>query len=104
MFSTQTKMHAVVKIQQKGIAKTDKQENSRISFGSFKINDLLFFKDFIYLCLERGEGKEKESERNINVWLPLVRPPLETQPTTQACALTGNQTSDPLVTGPFSNH
>ena len=25
------------------------------------------FKDFIYLCLERGEGKEKEKERNINV-------------------------------------
>ena len=24
------------------------------------------FKDFIYLCLERGEGKEKERERNIH--------------------------------------
>ena len=31
-----------------------------------------FFKDFIYLCLERGGGKEKERERNISVWLPLT--------------------------------
>ena len=28
-------------------------------------------RDFIYL--ERGEGREKERERNINVWLLLVR-------------------------------
>ena len=27
--------------------------------------------DFIYLFLERREGREKERERNINVWLPL---------------------------------
>ena len=30
-----------------------------------------FFKDFIYLYIERGEGKE----RNINVWLPSRPPP-----------------------------
>ena len=36
-------------------------------------------------------------ERKINVWLPLVHPPLGTGPATQACALTGNQTRDPLV-------
>ena len=51
---------------------------------------LVFFKDFIYLLLDRGEGMEKERERNINVWLPLMHPPPETQPKTQACALTGN--------------
>ena len=33
---------------------------------------LFFFKDFIYLFLEKGERKEKERERNINVWTPLV--------------------------------
>ena len=33
-----------------------------------------FFKDFIYLFLERGERREEERERNINVWLPLTRP------------------------------
>ena len=31
-----------------------------------------FFKDFICLFLERGEGREKERERNINVCLPLA--------------------------------
>ena len=51
-------------------------------YGAFK-------KDFIYLFLERGEGKEKERERNTD-WLPLARPQLGTWPTTQACALTGN--------------
>ena len=60
-------------------------------------------KDFIYLFLERGEGREKERERNINVWLPLACPLLGTWPTTQACALTGNQTCDPLVHRPTLN-
>ena len=35
------------------------------------INELIYlfiyFKDFIYLFLERGEGREKERERNIDV-------------------------------------
>ena len=51
---------------------------------------LPFFKDFIYLFLERGEGKEKEREKNIHVWLPRAHPQLGTRPVTQACALTGN--------------
>ena len=55
------------------------------------------FKDFIYLFLQRGEGREKERESNINVWLPLMCPLLGTWPATQACALTGNRTSYPLV-------
>ena len=50
----------------------------------------LFFEDFNDLFLERGEGKEKERERNINVWLPLVHPLLGAWPATQACAPTGN--------------
>ena len=31
------------------------------------------------------------------MWLPFMHPPLGTWPTTQACALTGIRTSDPLV-------
>ena len=58
---------------------------------------------FIYYFLKRGEGKEKERERNINVWLPLTHPPLGTQPATQACVLTRNRTSDPLVHRPMLN-
>ena len=51
-----------------------------------------FLKDFIYLFLERGGGREKERERNMTVWLPLTHPLLGTWPTTQACALPGNGT------------
>ena len=59
---------------------------------------MTFFKiDFIYLFLERGREGEREKEGNINVWLPPARHLLETWPTTQACALTGNRTSGPLV-------
>ena len=62
-----------------------------------------FLKDFIYLFLERGEGKEKERERNINVWLYLVYHLLGTWPATQARALTGNWTGNPLVHRPALN-
>ena len=44
-------------------------------------------KDFTYLFLERGEGWEKERERNVNVCLPLAYPLLGTWPATQAGAL-----------------
>ena len=36
---------------------------------------LFFKKDFIYLFSDRREGKEKERERNISVWLPLAHTP-----------------------------
>ena len=52
---------------------------------------LVFFKRFD-LFLERGEGREKEGEWNINVCLPLAHPLLGTWPATQARALTGNHT------------
>ena len=50
-----------------------------------------------YLFLERGKERER---RNINIWLPLTCPLLGTWPTTQACALMGNCTRDPLVHRP----
>ena len=43
------------------------------SYGSSMFN-------IIYLFIFREEGKEKERERNINVWLPLAHPPLGTWP------------------------
>ena len=58
---------------------------------------IVFGKDFIYLFLDRGEGREKERERKVNVWLPLAHPLLGIWLTTQAWALTGNQTVDPVV-------
>ena len=47
------------------------------------------FKDFIYLLLERGEGKEKERESNIDR-LPLATSQPGTPSVTQACAQTRN--------------
>ena len=66
--------------------------SNRISYFSKKY--------FIYLFLERGEGREKEKDRNINVWVPLACPIPGTLPPTQACALTGNLTGNPLVLRP----
>ena len=36
------------------------------------------FLRFYLFILDRGEGREKDKERNINVWLPLVHPLLGT--------------------------
>ena len=41
--------------------------------GDYHTVFYIFLKDFIYF-LKREEGKEKERERNINVWLPLAFP------------------------------
>ena len=41
-----------------------------------------FLKILFILFLGRGEGREKEWERNISVWLSLVHPQLETWPAT----------------------
>ena len=53
----------------------------------------------IYLFIEREEGREKETERNINC-LPFAHPQPGTRPSTQECAMSGNQTSNPLVCRP----
>ena len=62
-----------------------------------ELNFVIFFNKRFYLFIFIGEGREKEWERNISVWLPLTCSPLGTWPTTQACAPTGNQSSNPLL-------
>ena len=51
----------------------------------------------------RERERERERERNLNVWLPFIHPPLGTWPATQACALIGNQTGNPLARRPVLN-
>ena len=67
----------------------------RIKLSSHICFCICSFLRFYLFILERGDGRKKE--KNINVWLLLTCPPMGTWPTTQACALTGNQTSDPLA-------
>ena len=47
--------------------------------------------------------EERKKKRNVNVWLPPKYPLLGTWPAPQLCALTGNQTGDPLVHRPVLN-
>ena len=66
-----------------------------------------FFKDFIYLFSERGKGREKEKERNINVWenrsvVPCM-PQKGAWPATQVCAPTGNWATNLSVCRPALN-
>ena len=75
----------------------------RILWCNVLCSGLFLFKYFIYLFLDRGERREKERKRNIIVWLPLTHSLLGTWPATQACALTGNRTGDPLVRKPVLN-
>ena len=67
------------------------------------------FNRFYLFILKRGEGREREGERTLMCKrrLPLARSQWGTWPATQACALTGNRTSDlqvhRLVLNPLSH-
>ena len=60
-----------------------------------------FFLNFKILFIFRGEGKEKQREGNISVWLPHMHPLMGMWPETQACTLTGNRTSNSLISRPM---
>ena len=61
------------------------------------VSSFLFLINILFIYFQRGEGREKERQRNINVWLPLVRPLLRTWPTTQACTLGWELNRQPFV-------
>ena len=64
-----------------------------VTFCAVTVSTLLgestkcFSLNILFICFQRGKGREIEKERNINGWLPLVCPPLGTCPATQAYAL-----------------
>ena len=64
----------------------------------------IFVERFYLFIFRLGGGKEKERERNINVWWPLAHPLLGTWPATKASALTGNQLVTLWFTGRHSVH
>ena len=68
---------------------------------SKSLNPKDVFKRF-YLFIFRERGREGERGEK-HMWLPLMRPQLGIWPATQACALTGNKTSDPVVSRPMLN-
>ena len=63
-----------------------------------------FLKECIYLFLERGEGREKERERNTHVCFPLTHPLLGTWPTAQSRARLGIKPVTLWFTGQHSIH
>ncbi|KAF6094718.1 hypothetical protein HJG60_011820 [Phyllostomus discolor] len=81
-------LFAVKKLEKKN-PRVFQQLNGQISCG------IVFL--FYLFIFRKKEGREKQKGININVWLPLVRPLPGTWPATQACALIGSWTSDPLV-------
>ena len=62
---------------------------------------LFFFRDSHHRVFSLPffrEGKRgRKRKKNINAWLPFMRPHRGIWPTTQACALTGTRTGDPVV-------
>ena len=78
---------------------------SLLSLTGFDHFDIIFLKKkhFIYLFLETEEGKEKEREETSLCGCLSCAPLLGTWPKTQACALIGNWTRDPLVHKPALN-
>ena len=71
--------------------------------GYFQTKFFFFFFNFIHLFSERGEEREKEREISMCGCLS-CGPHRGPGPATQACALTGNRTSNPLVCSPCSIH
>ena len=57
----------------------------------------------MYLFLDRGKGKEKEMERNINVWLPLMQPYWGPGPQPRHVPQLGIELVDPLLRSPALN-
>ena len=65
-------------------------------FFLFNVFHIDFLKRFYSFIFREGKGGRKRGREN-DVWLRLAHPLLGTWPATQACAPTGNTTSDSFV-------
>ena len=73
-----------------------------LSSAYFRIILFFFFRFYVFMFIFRErEGREKERERNIDV-AEILCPQLEIWPSSQACALTGNQPATLCFTGRHS--
>ena len=74
-------------------------KNFRLHYGyEIRMHRILnIFLKILFIYIQREGKRERKKERNTSVWLPLTCTLLGTWPKTQACALTGNRTGDPLV-------
>ena len=74
---------------------------SSLSSLSMLITSVFFKRFYLFVFRERGrEGERKEEKHQCVI---ASGPKLGTCPATQACALTGNQTGDPLILRPLLN-
>ena len=95
-YFAEVKVSILLKMKKSKIPDVWKKAERRYTVFLVSFKEDTFF-SFKILCSERGKGREKERERNSNVRLSIVCPPLGIWSETQACVLTGNRTNDPLV-------
>ena len=57
-----------------GLCDREGDTQEEVGVGCFFLLQLAFDLISFYLFLDSREGREKERERNINVWLPLMCP------------------------------
>ena len=78
---------------------------AQFSFHSiYHTRALSFERIYLFIFRERGRGGETLMCKRYIDQLPFTHPQLGIWPATQACALTGNQTSDLWFTGQHSIH
>ena len=83
-------------------SRVNQRYSALLSWSEHSFFFLLFKKYFIYLFLKEGKGERKRGRKTLMCvryidQLPLAHPQLGSWPATQACALTGNRTTDSLV-------
>ena len=91
---SETKSRSIIALD---AARVDQSEEL---FASVNLSFCCCFLKFLFIFREGEGGRKRGGEISMCGWVLLLFPQLGTWPTTQACALTGNRTSDPLAYRP----